>query len=193
MNYEDRHTIELAIRPEVWHAFLELQRATMSSGLPPQLITEIFTVASVGSGCRHCQAHGAYGLSLQGVDEERIKQLWSFSESPLFTDSERSALRFALDAARAPSEVTPEHHAELRVHYSDEEIADILAVVCMAGWLNRWNDALATVTDQESVDWAHAHLQDVGWSLGKHAGTKEEQRIGHPATLRAQGKDPLSR
>jgi len=193
MNYQDRHTIELAMRPEIWEAFLELQRATMNSALPSQLITEVFTVASVGSGCRHCQAHGAYGLSLQGADEERIRQLWSFSESPLFTDSERAALRFALDAAKAPSEITPEHHAELRAHYSDQEIADILAVICMAGWLNRWNDALATVTDQESVDWAVAHLQDVGWSLGKHAGTKEEQRTGHPATLRAQGKDPLSR
>ncbi len=46
----------------------------------------------------------------------------------------------------------------------------MLSVISLAGWYNRWNDSIATVTDQESVDWAEQVLHAVGWQLGKHSG-----------------------
>jgi alkylhydroperoxidase family enzyme len=192
-DYRDRHLLELAIRPEVWAAFSELNRATFDNSLGPQLSLEVFTVASQGAGCKHCQAHGAYGLSLSGVETQRIRDLWSFETSDAFSAAERAALQFALAAAKAPNEVTPDHHRELREHFSDAQIADILAVVCVAGWLNRWNDSLATVTDQESIDWASDNLEPVGWSAGKHQGAAAEQRLAHPVTMWQKGKDPLQR
>lgn len=44
---------------------------------------------------------------------------------------------------------------------------------------------IATVTDRESVDWAEANLKSVGWTLGKHAGVKYEQRRKHPRSTDA--------
>jgi len=191
--YENRHHIELAIRPEVWEAFSKLNKVTMVNELGPRLTLEVFTVASQGAGCRHCQAHGAFGLADMGVESDRIRELWSFETSDSFSPADRAALRFSLAAAKAPNEVTPEHHREMREYYSDRQIADILAIICVAGWLNRWNDSLATVTDQESVDWAESNLTSVGWSIGKHRGDAAEQRQAHPATMWRQGKDPLQR
>ena len=46
--------------------------------------------------------------------------------------------------------------------------------------MNRYNDSLATVTDQVSVDWAEEHLGDLGWDIGKHLGALSEQRDGSP-------------
>jgi len=192
-NYQDRHLIEQSIRPELWEAFSKLNSVTMQNDLGPQLTLEVFTVASLGAGCRHCQSHGAFGLSDMGVDSDRIRDLWSFESSDCFSEKDRAALRFALAAGQAPNGVTPEHHREMRKHYTDAQIADILSIICVAGWLNRWNDSLATVTDQESVDWAEQHLADVGWSVGKHTGDSSEQRQAHPATMWRQGKDPLQR
>ncbi len=192
-DYTDRHLIEAAIRPDVWEAFSQLNKATFANDLGPQLSLEVFTVASQGAGCLHCQAHGAYGLALMDVDTDRIQELWSFEHSDSFSEADRAALRFALAAAKAPNEVTPRHHREMRKYYSDKEIADILSIVCVAGWLNRWNDSLATVTDQESIDWAKDNLSTVGWSTGKHRGDAAEQRQAHPATMWRQGKDPLQR
>ena len=51
-----------------------------------------------------------------------------------------------------------------------------IGVVALAGFLNRWNDSLATVTDAEAADWAAEHLSEVGWSLAKHGGEAHEQR-----------------
>ncbi len=192
--FEGRHLIEGAIRPGVLDAFNNLNAETMMhNGLGIQLTLEIFTVASLGAGCRHCQSHGAYGLSQSGVDTERIQALWSFETSELFSAADRAAFRFALAAGQAPSAVTAAHHREMRAHFTDSQIADAVAIICIAGWLNRWNDTLATVTDQESVDWATKNLGDVGWSVGKHAGAPEEQRLAHPITMLAEGKDPFER
>ncbi|WP_051063382.1 carboxymuconolactone decarboxylase family protein [Ilumatobacter nonamiensis] len=192
--FEGRHHLENAIRPEVWEAFSKLNALTMTNNsIGLELTLEVFTIASLAAGCRHCQSHGAYGLSLTGTDTERIQALWSFETSNLFSDADRAALRFALAAGQSPGAVTAEHHREMRAHFTDAQIADTLSVICVAGWLNRWNDALATVTDQESIDWAEEHLSEVGWSAGKHVGAAEEQRQAHPSTMWALGKDPLQR
>jgi len=145
-----------------------------------QLRSELFTMASVAGGCQHCQAHGAYTLHMMGVDPERIRDIWTFEQSEAFTDAERAALRLARDGASVPNLVEPSHFVELRKHYSDRQIVEMLAVISLAGWYNRWNNSIATVTDQESIDWAQQHLEAVGWNLGKHAGEAHEQRRKHP-------------
>jgi hypothetical protein len=68
----------------------------------------------------------------------------------------------------------------LRQHYSERQIVEMLAVISLAGWYNRWNNSIATVTDQESIDWAEGNLKAVGWDLGKHVGAAHEQRKKHP-------------
>lgn len=102
-------------------------------------------------------------------------------------------MNFALAASKSPSQVIPEHHEEVRNHYSSREFADILAIVAPAGWLNRWNDSSAVVTDQESVDWAKANLTQVGWKLGRHEGEAGEQRLAHPFSEAMRGKSPFAR
>ena len=118
-----------------------------------------------------------------GVETARIKAIWEFQTSELFTDAERAALNIVWAGSQSPNASTPEHFDELRKHYSNEQIIEILAVNCLAGWLNKWNDTVATVTDQESVDFATENLTEVGWTVGDHTGEAHEQRKGHPSTV----------
>ncbi len=103
--------------------------------------------------------------------------------SDLFTDAERAALRLAMAAGVAPNMTEPENFVELRKHFTNIQIIEILAVIAAGGYLNRWNDTIATVTDQESIDFADQVLRQVGWNEGKHVGAKDEQRKAHPITL----------
>ncbi len=148
--------------------------------LDDQLKKEAFFLLSYAAGCRHCQAHGGYGLHVDGVDEARIRALWTFEASDAFTDAERAVYRFCIAAGQAPSGVTADHYVELREHYSDPQIKELLKVVAISGFLNRYSDALAVVTDQESFDWAEAALGPVGWDGGRHRGTEDEQRAEFP-------------
>ncbi len=179
--YRDRNRLEIFSTPAVARPFLELVRVIMGPGqIPSQLKGEVFTIASLSSGCRHCQAHGAYGLHVGGTPVARIQALWDFERSSEFSDAERAALRLARDAGLVPNAVSAGHYEELRTHFSDEQIKEILAVIALTGFLNRYSDTLAVVTDQESLDWAMQYLAPLGWQLGKHAGATHEQRTGAP-------------
>ncbi len=180
--YHDRQHLDLpAAPPQLKEAFEQLFVAVFLAGtVPVELKNMVFTVASLAAGCRHCQAHGAYGLALTGTPTERIAALWSFETSEHFNDAERAALRLALAGGSVPNGSTPELISEVRRHWTDPEIIELVAVISIAGYLNRWNDTIATVTDQESVNWATEHLGAVGWRIGKHAGTTDEQREAHP-------------
>ena len=148
--------------------------------LDDQLKKEAFFLLSYAAGCRHCQAHGGYGLYVDGVDEARIRALWTFETAGGFTDAERAVYRFCVAAGQAPSAVTADHYVELREHYSDPQIKELLKTVAISGFLNRYSDALAVVTDQESFDWAEAALGPVGWNGDRHRGTEDEQRAEFP-------------
>ncbi len=180
--YRDRQNLEVFRWPELMQAFQGLVELVMVSqtNLSRQLRSELFTMASVAGGCQHCQAHGAYTLHLMGVEADRIRDIWTFEQSGAFSAAEKAALRLARDGAQVPNMVEPGHFAELRSHYSERQIVEMLAVISLAGWYNRWNNSIATVTDRESVEWAEANLKAVGWELGKHAGESHEQRKKHP-------------
>lgn len=182
VKYQDRQNLEIFCWPELMKIFRDLVELVMVSptSLSRQLRSELFTMASVAGGCQHCQAHGAYTLHLMGVDPDRIRDIWTFEQSTQFSDAEKAALRLARDGASVPNMVEPGHFADLRRHHSDRQIVEMLAVISLAGWYNRWNNSIATVTDQESIRWAEANLQAVGWVLGKHAGAAHEQRRKHP-------------
>lgn len=183
-DYQDRQDFELSQWPELRAEVNRLVDLVYSERtISRQFKYELFTMASVASGCRHCQSHGAYHLTLIGVETERIKALWSYETSDLFTDAERAALELMRASAQSPNEAGPEHFVELRKHYSNEQVVEIMGITCLAAWLNRWNDTIATVTDQESVDWATENLSDVGWTPGKHTGEAHEQRPAHPINL----------
>lgn len=182
--YEKRQNFEMERWPELRQTVNALIKLVFPSReVPGELKQLIFTAASVASGCRHCQSHGAYHLHRLGAPDEKIQALWNYQTSPLFSEAERVALDLAFAAGVSPNAAGPDNFAELRKHYTDTQIIEILAVIAMGGFLNRWNDTIATVTDQESIDFAERVLRPVGWAPGKHAGAQEEQRKGHPITL----------
>lgn len=180
IEFEDRQRWDLDAWPEMYATLKELQAMIFLGPPGPELNFMVFTVSSLASGCRHCQAHGAYGLHRFGISDEKIVAMWDFESSDLFDRRERAALRFAVAAGATPNAVGPEHHADLRAGFSDEEVRGLLAVVALGGFMNRYNDSLATVTDAESADWAAELLGPLGWDIGKHVGAEHEQRTGPP-------------
>jgi alkylhydroperoxidase family enzyme len=57
---------------------------------------------------------------------------------------EKAAMDFASAAASVPNAVTDELIVQLRQHWDDGQIVEIMAVIALFGFLNRWNDSMAT-------------------------------------------------
>lgn len=103
--------------------------------------------ASKAAGCFYCSAHAAHGAREQGVAQEKIDAVWSFEDSPLFTDAERAAINLAMKAGVVPNEATDADFERLRGHFSEDDITEIVAVIAMFGFLNRWNTTLGTALE----------------------------------------------
>ncbi|TMK59842.1 MAG: carboxymuconolactone decarboxylase family protein [Actinobacteria bacterium] len=158
----------MARRPEILRAFSGLITQIWNTGtLPKHLKPLIGIVSSVAAGCRYCQAHEAVDARMRDVPEQKIAAIWDFERSPMYDEGERVALRFARDAALVPNEVTPEHFAALRRHWDDGQIVEMLAVVGLFGFLNRWNDTMATALEEIPLELASRAYRD-HWEAGKH-------------------------
>ena len=126
-------------------------------------------VASRAAGCQYCMAHTAGGAMLFGIDPKKVEALWDFRVSPLYSEAERVALDFAIAAASQPNGVTDETFAEMRKHWSEDQIVEIAAVVAVFGFLNRWNDTMGTPLEEEPIEVGEKYLAPHGWRVGKHA------------------------
>ena len=107
----------------------------------------------------------------RGASAEKIAQVWSCETSELFTPAERAALALAQAAAEVPNRVEAGHFEAARAHFTEDQLVEIVAVVSLFGWLNRWNDTMATELEDSPLAFAQAALGGVGWEIGKHAGS----------------------
>lgn len=161
----------MAHRPRVLEQFQGFFGAIMREGdVDPGLKQMVAHVVSRSAGCRYCQAHtGHFAHTLAGVEIAKIEAVWEFERSPLFSEAERAALRLAAAAGLAPNGATDGHFEELREHYGESEIVEIVAVISMFGFLNRFNDTLANDLEDDAIAFARDHLASAGWEIGKHA------------------------
>jgi uncharacterized peroxidase-related enzyme len=126
-------------------------------------------VSSRTAGCQYCMAHTAGGALHFGVEERKLAAVWDYQTSPLFSAAERAALDLAVAASAVPNAATDEMFIALGKHWSEEQIVEIVGVISLFGFLNRWNDTLATPLEDEPIAVGDKFLASHGWSPGKHA------------------------
>ena len=125
-------------------------------------------VASTAGGCQYCVAHNAHGLALDGVSPERQAAIWEFDDSALFSAAEKAALRVARGGGQVPNGVTDSDLGELMAHFTPRQIAEIVAVIGLFGFLNRWNATLRVPLEAAPQALASGTLSEHGWHIGHH-------------------------
>lgn len=160
----------LGRRPNVLEAFQPFFGSIMREGDVPAGLKQLLAhVVSRSAGCLYCQAHtGHFAHTLAGETYDRVEAVWAFETSELFNEAERAALRVARDAGLVPTAVTDEHFVELARHWSESEIVEIVSVISMFGFLNRFNDTLANELEPDAIEFSDAHLAQSGWTVGNH-------------------------
>lgn len=158
-------------RPEILKAFTAMSASLWapSSTVPSPLKRLIGHVASRAAGCQYCMAHTAGGALHVGLEEQKLAAIWDYQTSPLFSDAERATLDVAAAAGSVPNAVTDAMFLSLRKYWSEEQIVEIVAVISVFGFLNRWNDTMATPLEDEPIHVGEKFLSSHGWSAGKHA------------------------
>ena len=162
--------LTMQIRPEIARSFINLNMAVMTNhGRITSAFKRIIAwVSSNAAGCKYCQAHAIRAAERYGAEQEQLDNIWEYRTHKSFNEAERAALDFALAASQIPNAVDDEIQQRLHKYWDDGEIVEILAVVSLFGYLNRWNDSMATSIENGAIKSAEKYLAKNGWNKGKH-------------------------
>lgn len=157
-------------RPRIAEAFLEMNKAVMENKgrVTSALKRQLAYLSSMTTGCRYCEAHTIRAAVRYGSEEDKLKNIWDYKTYPAFTDGERAVFDIAIAASQVPNAVTDEHAENLRKHWDDGEIVEIMGVIALFGYLNRWNDSMGTQLEDPAAEDGRDLLGSNGWEIGKH-------------------------
>ena len=160
--------------PAISKAFINLNKAVMANEgrVTSALKRMIAWVSSNATGCRYCQAHAIRAAERYGAKQEQLDNIWEYRTHNAFSEAEKAALDFALAASQVPNTVNAYIKEELHKHWNDGEIVEMMGVISLFGYLNRWNDSMGTDIEDGAVESAEKYLGEVGWQKGKHDGSK---------------------
>ncbi len=176
MGFIPKSQLVMARKPALLKAFIQLGRAVYAEeegSIPFSLKNMIGHASSLAVGCMYCAAHTGSNASRSGVADDKIAAIWEYETNDVFSKAERAALRFAQAASSVPNAVTDDDVAELAKHYTEFQIVEIMSVVAMFGYLNRWNDSLATGLEDVPTNFAEQALAETDWQPGKHVEAAE--------------------
>jgi AhpD family alkylhydroperoxidase len=125
-------------------------------------------VSSNATGCRYCQAHAIRAAERYGAQQEQLDNIWEYRTHPAFNEAERAALDFSLAASQIPNAVDSGIEERLKKYWNEGEIVEMLGVISLFGFLNRWNDSMGTTIEEGAVESGDKYLQKHGWNTGKH-------------------------
>lgn len=149
MGFTANDVLTMARNPDLLRAVGELVRAVYAPGrVDDGLKRLIGLVTSTAAGCRYCMGHTALSSSEYGVPEDKLAEIWNFDTSPGYSPAERAALHVALHAGQSPTGVTDAMFDELARYFDADAQLEIVAVIAMFGFLNRWNATLGTELEE---------------------------------------------
>ena len=161
--------LTMSRRPGIARAFMQLNQAILYEGtVDEELKMLVSLIASQAAGCLYCQAHMANLSSIYQASGEKIAAVWEFETSDLFSDAERAALRLAMKASIIPNQAAQEDFDEVGKHFDEGQIVELVASVALFGYLNRWNDSMATELEEHPSKVARSTIGASGWQPGKH-------------------------
>jgi uncharacterized peroxidase-related enzyme len=162
--------LTMQIRPEIARAFINMNMAVMDNhgNVTSALKRMIAWVSSNATGCRYCQAHAIRAAERYGAEQEQLDNIWEYRTHAAFSDAERAALDFSLAASVIPNAVDEKIKSDLYKYWNEGEIVEMLGVISLFGYLNRWNDSMGTSIEDGAVESGDQYLGKHGWEKGKH-------------------------
>src|SRR5690606_8243180 len=157
-------------RPAISRAFINLNKAVMANEgrVTSALKRMIAWASSNATGCRYCQAHAIRAAERYGAEQEQLDNIWDYRTHPAFSEAERAALDLSLAASQVPNAVDEPLKKRLYTYWNEGEIVEMLGVISLFGYLNRWNDSIATSLEPEAMKSGVQYLGNHGWEKGKH-------------------------
>lgn len=157
-------------RPRIAAAFLEMNQAVMENKgrVTSALKRLIAYISSMTTGCRYCEAHAIRAAARYGSEEDKLHHIWEYKTYPAFSEAEKAAFDLAVAASSVPNGVNDDIAQNIRRYWDEGEIVEIMGVIALFGYLNRWNDSMGTQLEEPAAEDGEKYLSNNKWNRGKH-------------------------
>ena len=164
MGYLPHAFLLMADNPNLLNAFSGLSNEIFSSDEIDNQTKQLIALASsLSSGCKYCQSHTAHGAERSGIPLKKISEILNYSKSNFYDDSEKALLDLAFASGTTPNQSKKKHFDKLKDYFSNEQIIEIVSVISLFGFLNRWNDTFGTIIEEVPSNFLEEKLIPVGW------------------------------
>ena len=145
MGFESVDALIMAHCPDMLRSTSGWITSILQKGnIDPGLKRLIGYICSTATGCQYCTAHTNYTARFYQIDEEKMKNVWNFESSDLFTPSEKAALQLAKASSEQPNGATEKDFDLLRQFYTKNEIVEIVFTISLYAFLNKFNSTMNT-------------------------------------------------
>jgi len=117
-------------------ALMALEMTLKESPVEKTILELVKIRASQINGCMLCIDMHIKEARLHGERELRVHHLVAWQESPLFTEREKAALRWAELVTHISKGVSEDDLKKVREHFSEKEVSDLTFAVSI---INVWN------------------------------------------------------
>ena len=134
----------VAHRPEILETMIAHMEAVLNTGTLPTALKELVIVrTSQMNHCEYCLASHSLLAKKLGYSDAQIATLPRFESSDAFTPREKAALRLTERLTRNERPLDAAELAELKVHFTEGEIVELMAASGLFNYFNRFNNLLA--------------------------------------------------
>lgn len=133
----------MAHRPKIFATMQAHFAAVLNTGTLPRRLKELIIVrTSQLNQTPYCLASHTRLAKNLGWSDDQLTHLADWPRREDFNSAEKAALRLAETVTRDAHSLSDEQFAELRTHYSEGEIVELLCAIGLFNYFNRFNDAL---------------------------------------------------
>jgi uncharacterized peroxidase-related enzyme len=134
----------VAHRPEILQTMIEHTEAVLNTGTLPTFLKELVIMrTSQMNNCEYCLASHSLLAKNLGCSEAQIAALPHFGDSGEFTSREKTALRLAERLTRNDGPLDDVELRDLKAHFTEGEIVELMAASGLFNYFNRFNNLLA--------------------------------------------------
>ena len=134
----------VAHRPEILQTMIAHMEAVLNTGTLPTSLKELVIVrTSQMNNCEYCLASHSLLARKLGYSDAQIAALPTFERSAAFNAREKAALRLAERLTRNAGPLDDTELAELKAHFTEGELVELMAASGLFNYFNRFNNLLA--------------------------------------------------
>jgi AhpD family alkylhydroperoxidase len=159
----DPRVVSIMLRnPKTGAAWVEYWNKLLYHGVLPHKLKEMCRIKiSVAHQCGYCSTVRSHVAKAEGLTEDLVTQLFDYDSSKHFSEREKAALRYA-DAFKKGEHAidSDEIFAELRKHFSDQEIIELGLFCAETDGVGKFVKSLNVISWQEACE-LNPNLQEI--------------------------------